>query len=123
MNKHIELSKQSKKLLFSGITAAALALAVGGPHAVKADSVSGNTLAASSLTRTAKTFPSKSLWPTLPASAKTAGIKNKVTTKSDDTIDDWMPDKNLQQVVAYNLYGNPNSVSKITKEDLSKLKT
>ncbi|AWM76044.1 leucine-rich repeat domain-containing protein [Lactobacillus kullabergensis] len=122
MNKHIELSKQSKKLLFSGITAAALALVVAGPHAVKADSVSGSTLAAQSLnTKTAKTFPSKSLWPTLPASAKTADVKNKVTTKSNDTIDDWMPDKNLQQVVAYNLYGNPNSVDKITKDDLAKL--
>ena len=77
MNKHIELSKQSKKLLFSGITAAALALVVAGPHAVKADSVSGNTLAASSLTRTAKTFPSKSLWPTLPASAKLPVLKIK----------------------------------------------
>ncbi|MEB3362988.1 hypothetical protein SDC49_02605 [Lactobacillus sp. R2/2] len=119
MNKHIELSKQSKKLLFSGITAAALALVVAGPHAVKADSVSGSTLAASSLTEATTKQPvtafdakGKTLTPSLAPSKKARpfkapnGVKGKVTTKASNDVDAWMPDKNLQEVVAYNLYGD-----------------
>ena len=135
MNKHIELSKQSKKLLFSGITAAALALVVGGPHAVKADSVSGSTLAANSLTEAATKQPvtafdakGKTLTPSLTPSKKARpfkapnGVKGKVTTKASNDVDAWMPDKNLQEVVAYNLYGDAKSVDKITKDDLANLK-
>ena len=135
MNKHIELSKQSKKLLFSGITAAALALVVGGPHVVKADSVSGSTLAASSLTEAATKQPvtafdakGKTLTPSLTPSKKARpfkapnGVKGKVTTKAPNDVDAWMPDKNLQEVVAYNLYGDAKSVDKITKDDLANLK-
>ena len=136
MNKHIELSKQSKKLLFSGITAAALALVVAGPHAVKADSVSGSTLAAQSLnTKTTAKKPvtafdakGRALTPSLAPSKKARpfkapnGVKGKVTTKASNDVDVWMPDKNLQEVVAYNLYGDAKSVDKITKDDLANLK-
>ena len=148
MNKHIELSKQSKKLLFSGITAAALALAVGGPHAVKADSVSGSTLAASSLNIKAtdkkqvvglhQTPDKSSENNTVLINGKslkkesnhmlpkqTQNQKPKVATKASESVDSWMPDKNLQRVVAYNLYSkdSPKFMQKINKQDLSQLTT
>ena len=148
MNKHIELSKQSKKLLFSGITAAALALAVGGPHAVKADSVSGSTLAASSLNIKAtdkkqvvglhQTPDKSSENNTVLINGKslkkesnhmlpkqTQNQKPKVATKASESVDTWMPDKNLQRVVAYNLYSkdSPKFMQKINKQDLSQLTT
>ena len=146
MNKHIELSKQSKKLLFSGITAAALALAVGGPHAVKADSLSGSTLAASSLNIKAtdkkqvvglnQTPDKSSENNTVLINGKslkkesnhmlpkqTQNQKPQVATKASESVDSWMPDKNLQRVVAYNLYSNESATSRINKQDLSKLTT
>ena len=148
MNKHIELSKQSKKLLFSGITAAALALVVAGPHAVKADSVSGNTLAASSLNIKAtdkkqvvglnQTPDKSSENNTVLINGKslkkesnhmlpkqTQNQKPKVATKASESVDTWMPDKNLQRVVAYNLYSkdSPKFMQKINKQDLSQLTT
>ena len=148
MNKHIELSKQSKKLLFSGITAAALALAVGGPHAVKADSVSGSTLAASSLNIKAtdkkqvvglnQTPDKSSENNTVLINGKslkkesnhmlpkqTQNQKPKVATKASESVDSWMPDKNLQRIVAYNLYSkdSPKFMQKINKQDLSQLTT
>ena len=148
MNKHIELSKQSKKLLFSGITAAALALAVGGPHAVKADSVSGSTLAASSLNIKAtdkkqvvglhQTPDKSSENNTVLINGKslkkesnhmlpkqTQNQKPKVATRASESVDSWMPDKNLQRVVAYNLYSkdSPKFMQKINKQDLSQLTT
>ena len=148
MNKHIELSKQSKKLLFSGITAAALALAVGGPHAVKADSLSGSTLAASSLNIKAtdkkqvvglhQTPDKSSENNTVLINGKslkkesnhmlpkqTQNQKPKVATKASESVDTWMPDKNLQRVVAYNLYSkdSPKFMQKINKQDLSQLTT
>ena len=148
MNKHIELSKQSKKLLFSGITAAALALVVGGPHAVKADSVSGSTLAASSLNIKAtdkkqvvglnQTPDKSSENNTVLINGKslkkesnhmlpkqTQNQKPKVATKASESVDTWMPDKNLQRVVAYNLYSkdSPKFMQKINKQDLSQLTT
>ncbi len=143
MNKHIKLSKQSKKLLFSGITAAALALVVGGPHAVKADSVSGSTLAAQSLNNKANLTASKAPDKNAIATDKTVvhinksfldksnTTSNSIATKSvkaqdddDEPIDSWMPDKNLQKVVAYNLYSDDSEagVKRITKADLGKLK-
>ncbi|WP_419514136.1 hypothetical protein [Lactobacillus kimbladii] len=148
MNKHIELSKQRKKLLFSGITAAALALVVAGPHAVKADSVSGNTLAASSLNIKAtdkkqvvglnQTPDKSSENNTVLINGKslkkesnhmlpkqTQNQKPKVATKASESVDTWMPDKNLQRVVAYNLYSkdSPKFMQKINKQDLSQLTT
>ena len=148
MNKHIELSKQRKKLLFSGITAAALALAVAGPHAVKADSVSGNTLAASSLNIKAtdkkqvvglnQTPDKSSENNTVLINGKslkkesnhmlpkqTQNQKPQVATKASESVDSWMPDKNLQRVVAYNLYSkdSPKFMQKINKQDLSQLTT
>ena len=156
MNKHIELSKQSKKLLFSGITAAALALVVGGPHAVKADSVSGSTLAAQSLnTKTAndntgfvsfnkkadykatKDKPSNKVAESntdvnkdeesgkinTQTQANTTDTPAKVTTKESESIDDWMPDQNLQKVIAYSLYSDDSEtgVAKVTKDDLANM--
>ena len=148
MNKHIELSKQRKKLLFSGITAAALALVVAGPHAVKADSVSGNTLAASSLNIKAtdkkqvvglnQTPDKSSENNTVLINGKslkkesnhmlpkqTQNQKPKVATKASESVDSWMPDKNLQRIVAYNLYSkdSPKFMQKINKQDLSQLTT
>ena len=148
MNKHIELSKQSKKLLFSGITAAALALAVGGPHAVKADSLSGSTLAASSLNIKAtdkkqvvglnQTPDKSSENNTVLINGKslkkesnhmlpkqTQNQKPQVATKASESVDSWMPDKNLQRIVAYNLYSkdSPKFMQKINKQDLSQLTT
>ena len=148
MNKHIELSKQSKKLLFSGITVATLALAVAGPHAVKADSVSGSTLAASSLNIKAtdkkqvvglnQTHDKSSENNTVLINGKslkkesnhmlpkqTQNQKPQVATKASESVDSWMPDKNLQRVVAYNLYSkdSPKFMQKINKQDLSQLTT
>ena len=146
MNKHIELSKQSKKLLFSGITATALALVAVGPQAVKADSVSGNTLGASSFnTKATDKNQDVSLNQASDKSSEnntvlingkslkkesnhmlpkqTQNQKPKVATKASESVDTWMPDKNLQRVVAYNLYSNESATSRINKQDLSKLTT
>ena len=148
MNKHIELSKQSKKLLFSGITAAALALVVAGPHAVKADSVSGSTLAASSFnTKATDKKQDVSLNQASDKSSEnntvlingkslkkesnhmlpkqTQNQKPQVATKASESVDSWMPDKNLQRIVAYNLYSkdSPKFMQKINKQDLSQLTT
>ncbi|MCX0291018.1 hypothetical protein NX781_04340 [Lactobacillus kullabergensis] len=138
------MNKHSKQMLFSGITAAALALVAVGPQAVKADSVSGSTLAASSLNIKAtdkkqvvglnQTHDKSSENNTVLINGKSLKKesnhvlpkqtqKPKVATKASESVDSWMPDKNLQRVVAYNLYSNESATSRINKQDLSKLTT
>ncbi|RMC52950.1 hypothetical protein [Lactobacillus sp. ESL0261] len=143
------MNKHSKQMLFSGLIATALALvAVGGPHAVKADSVSGSTLAASSLNIKAtdkkqvvglnQTPDKSSENNTVLINGKslkkesnhmlpkqTQNQKPKVATKASESVDSWMPDKNLQRIVAYNLYSkdSPKFMQKINKQDLSQLTT
>ena len=135
-------------MLFSGITAAALALVAVGPQAVKADSVSGSTLAASRLNIKAtdkkqvvglnQTLDKSSENNTVLINGKslkkesnhmlpkqTQNQKPKVATKASESVDSWMPDKNLQRIVAYNLYSkdSPKFMQKINKQDLSQLTT
>ena len=134
------MNKHSKQLLFSGLVATALALVTVGPQAVKA----GSTLAASSLNTKAtdqKQVVGLNQAPDKNSENNTALIngkslkkennhvllkqtqKPKVATKASESVDSWMPDKNLQRVVAYNLYSNESATSRINKQDLSKLTT
>lgn len=135
-------------MLFSGLIATALALVAVGPQAVKADSVSGSTLAASSLNIKAtdkkqvvglnQTPDKSSENNTVLINGKslkkesnhmlpkqTQSQKPQVATKASESVDSWMPDKNLQRVVAYNLYSkdSPKFMQKINKQDLSQLTT
>lgn len=133
------MNKHSKQLLFSGLVATALAFTVG-PQAVKA----GSTLAASSLNTKAtdqKQVVGLNQAPDKNSENNTVLIngkslkkennhvllkqtqKPKVATKASESVDSWMPDKNLQRVVAYNLYSNESATSRINKQDLSKLTT
>ena len=142
------MNKHSKQMLFSGLIATALALVAVGPQAVKADSVSGSTLAASSLNIKAtdkkqvvglnQTLDKSSENNTVLINGKslkkesnhmlpeqTQNQKPKVATKASESVDSWMPDKNLQRIVAYNLYSkdSPKFMQKINKQDLSQLTT
>ena len=134
------MNKHSKQLLFSGLVATALALVTVGPQAVKA----GSTLAASSLNTKAtdqKQVVGLNQAPDKNSENNTVLIngkslkkennhvllkqtqKPKVATKASESVDSWMPDKNLQRVVAYNLYSNESATSRINKQDLSRLTT
>lgn len=142
------MNKFRKRLFLCGLVATTLALITVCPQAVKADNIPSSILATSSLaTKNAgkqlNIFANQASDETsdnnivlingkslknknnhmLSNQAMTQNNNSKIATKTSESVDDWMPDKNLQHVVAYNLYSNEFATSRINKQDLSKLTT